>query len=505
MAMRRLPTLLLLLATPAARAQVEIELWHSYRAEEREALDRSVASFNTSHAGIRIKTSFITFDAYLDKLTASIPRGHGPDIFIAPHDRIGGWADSGHLAPLDAYLRPGVLDRFFEKTVGPLRYRRKLYGLPTAFKNALLFYNRALVPGPPDDTDEMIAIARRLADMRTPEGQPVYGLAYEHTKLYFHACWLYGFGGSIFDPHQELVLDAPQNAASVAFVVQLAGEPGLMPQDVDGVKVTTMFNAGRAGMVINGPWFRGEIADSIDYGVAVLPRISLRGQPARPFVSVEAFMLSATANHPEEAYQAMEWLTRDRAAGIRMHQGKQTVANLALYDTPEVRADPVLSVFRDQLKHAVPLRNQPEMAMVWVPVEHALLNAVTGRMTPKQALAEAQQRAGHRIREFRKGHALKDAGSAQEELHRAILWGTGGALLVMLLMIAVFFRRFRRMVRAAWEAKSAYAYVTPAVLAVVLLVFVPFLVGLGLGFFRHYQGDYYYVGMQNFADILSSR
>ena len=117
--MKRWVTSLLavLLLAPAASAQVTVELWHSYRARERQALEQTIADFNTSHPDIQIKTTFVPYDAYLDKLTAAIPRGHGPDVFIAAHDRIGGWADSGHIAPLDGYVTKGLIKRFFKKTV----------------------------------------------------------------------------------------------------------------------------------------------------------------------------------------------------------------------------------------------------------------------------------------------------------------------------------------------------------------------------------------------------
>ncbi|MBW1806600.1 MAG: extracellular solute-binding protein [Deltaproteobacteria bacterium] len=506
--MRRsiLTILFCMLAAGQVLAGVEIELWHSYRAQERSALEKTITEFNTTHADIQIKATFVPYDAYLDKLTAAVPRGHGPDFFIVAHDRIGGWADSGVIAPLDAYLEAGLTDRFFKKTVDPLRYRRKLYGLPTSFKSAALFYNKRLVAVPPADTDQMIAQALSVKGTKSSEGLPVYGLVWEHSDLYFHASWLFGFGGSLFDSRQELVLDSSQNAAALAFVHNLVTNLKLTPQDVTSIKVTSLFNTGRAAMVISGPWFRGEIDQAkIDFGVALLPEISQSGKRARPFVGAEAFLLSAKTKYPQQTFLAMEWLTRDDAARVRILEGFQPVANMRLYLEKQIKADPVMSVFREQLKYAVPMQNTPEMRMVWVPMNHALVNAINSRATPEQALAEAQLRAGIQINEFRKGQALKDKGSGTSEFQAAMTWGFGGALLIMLIFVAVFFRRFKRMLADAWRAKSAYAYITPAMLAIALLVFVPFIVGLGLAFFRYYQGDYYYVGAKNFVDILSSR
>jgi len=145
------------------------------------------------------------------------------------------------------------------------------------------------------------------------------------------------------------------------------------------------------------------------------------------------------------------------------------------------------------------------MGMVWEPLKFALDETITGRTAPEQALAEAQRKAGMRIAEFRRGSLLAQAGRGEDQFAQAVFWGIGGGLFVLLIFIAVFFGRFKRSLREAWGQRAAYAYIGPAMLAIGLLVFVPFAVGLGLGFFRYYQGEYFYVGSKNFVDILACR
>jgi len=484
----------------------EVMLWHSYRAAEQQALEKTVRDFNTSHNDIKIKTLFVPYDAYLDKITAAIPHGHGPDIFIVAHDRIGGWADSGHIAPIDEFVKSAVRNRFFQKTVEPLIYRQKLYGLPTSFKSVALFYNRLLVKEPPADTDRMIELALAAREKKTSDGQNIYGLVWEHSDLYFHSGFLFGFGGRIFDERGEPVLDSAENAAAVSFVYRLVGELKLAPEDVTSIKVTSLFNAGRAAMVINGPWFRGEIdAGRVDYGVALLPQISRSGRRLMPFVGSEAILLSARASNPAEAYTAMEWLTGDEPAKVRMIEGLQPVANIAAYQDPRVKNDPILQAFREQLKHAVPMPNTPEMQLVWVPMNHALVNAITGRATAEQALREAQLRVSQQLTSFREGRKYQQQGEGRGEFLRALAWALVLLLVLALATGVVFFRRLKELLRQAWAERSAYAYIAPAMLAIGLLVFVPFAVGVGLSFFRHYQGEYYFVGLKNFIDILASR
>ncbi len=60
-----------------------------------------------------------------------------------------------------------------------------------------------------------------------------------------------------------------------------------------------------------------------------------------------------------------------------------------------------------------------------------------------------------------------------------------------------------RAARGLVEHRVAAAYVLPAGLGMLVLVLVPFVVGIGLGFFNHCEGHFEYVGLANFTDILS--
>jgi len=61
----------------------------------------------------------------------------------------------------------------------------------------------------------------------------------------------------------------------------------------------------------------------------------------------------------------------------------------------------------------------------------------------------------------------------------------------------------RRMAIGLKTHRIAYLYVLPAAAGMVVLVLVPFVIGLGLGFFNHCEGEFEFVGLRNFADILS--
>lgn len=171
----------------------EVVLWHAYRATEAEALTRYVQELNETETRYRVKILQVPYDAFLDKITAAIPRGKGPDVFLAAHDNIGDWAEAKTVGPVDDLLDPQTLSTFFDGLVEPLLYKGHVYGLPIAFKSVVLWRNTTLAPAAPKTLSELRDVAVRT----TKDG--TYGFVYENRLLYFHAPLLHGFGGGLFD------------------------------------------------------------------------------------------------------------------------------------------------------------------------------------------------------------------------------------------------------------------------------------------------------------------
>jgi len=83
-------------------------------------------------------------------------------------------------------------------------------------------------------------------------------------------------------------------------------------------------------------------------------------------------------------------------------------------------------------------------------------------------------------------------------------WALAAALALGLVVVFLGLLGVGRRISASLTRhRFAYAYVAPAALGMLLLVFIPFGYGLGLGFFNHDHGSYTFVGLKNFAEILS--
>jgi arabinogalactan oligomer / maltooligosaccharide transport system substrate-binding protein len=373
----------------AGKAKDSLIIWHGYRGEEKAALEEAIKVWN-DRAGpgqLPVKAVAVPAEAIPNKLTASVPRGKGPDLFLFAHDRMGGWVEAGEtLDPLDFWLTPEITDDYLPGLLDAVTYKGAVYALPLNFKSIALIYNKALVETPPTTTAELLTMAK--AQTNAPQGR--FGLVYAYDVPFFHGALLNGTGASIFNADREPVLGSEASIAAAELLLKWRGE--VLPSDPTPSLMDTLFNDGRAAFILNGPWFIGQISKDIDYGVAVLPGISERPgtPPMRPWMSVEAVYLAANKPDARQAFEFARFLTGSEGAAI-MAKGGQLPANAAIYETPALRDNAVVQAFKDQAINGVATPNFPEMTLVWTPLEKALRRIVKRQATPAEALAELQR------------------------------------------------------------------------------------------------------------------
>ncbi|MEM9293673.1 MAG: extracellular solute-binding protein [Acidobacteriota bacterium] len=399
--MKSLSSLILAVAAMAlvlpleAFAQTELVVWHAYRAGEKAAFEKVIETFNSSQKEIQVKTLAVPYDAYADKISAAVPRGKGPDVFIYAQDRMGGWVEAGNtIEPIDFYLEDETLDRFIPSTVDAMTYQGTIYGLPLNYKVVTMFYNKKLVTTPPTTSKELVELAKKHTDASTGR----YGLAYWYPDFYYHASLMNAFGGGVFDDNRKPVINQAANVKSVEALLGWLEKDKILPGEPTTALITALFNGGKAAIVFNGPWFLGEIKDDVDYGLAPLPTIEAAGgQPMRPWMTVEGVYIAAPSEHKDEAFTLVEYLTDAAAGKVLALEGGQTPANESVYEDSAVAKNETLAAFREQVEVAVPMPNLPEMTMVWSPVTTAMNTIVKGAASPKASLDAAQKDAEERI------------------------------------------------------------------------------------------------------------
>jgi arabinogalactan oligomer/maltooligosaccharide transport system substrate-binding protein len=390
-----------LLAGAAAHAATDLTVWHAYRGDEKAAFEKVVAQYNAKQKDVVVKTLAVPYDAYADKISASVPRGKGPDVFIFAQDRLGGWVEAGQtIEPIDFYVDEKVTSQLVPGMMAAMTYRDTVYGLPLNYKSIAMIYNTAMVKAPPKTTGELVKVAKGMTDAKTGR----FGLAYEYSNFFFHAALMNAFGGQVFGPGPTPTIDSPQNIAAVKLMLKWYKADGILPADPSSTLIASLFNEGKSPIVFSGPWFLGEVQDKVKYAVAPLPTVDeAGGKPMRPWLTVEGVYVSAGSANKEKAYGFAQYLISKDAALVLALEGGQMPTNKSVYDDPRVAANPTIRGFRKQLETAVPMPNYAEMTMMWSPVTTAMNKIVKGSATPEVALKEAQDTIKDNIAKLRKG------------------------------------------------------------------------------------------------------
>ena len=226
-----------------------------------------------------------------DKFQAAAAAGKGPDIFCWPHDRVGEWAKSGLIVPIQPTKK--LRDEIDESAWQAFTYKGRVWGYPLAIEAVGLIYNRALVKTPPTTFDEVIALDKTL----TLQGKKA--LLWDYNKSFFTWPLLAGNGGFIFGRMASGELDPSKvgvNTPGAVQAVQLLErliQNGQMPRGARYAEMEAGFSRGEVAMMISGPWAWDNARKSkIDFAVAPVPAVT-PGKPAKPFVGVLGCMIAA--------------------------------------------------------------------------------------------------------------------------------------------------------------------------------------------------------------------
>jgi arabinogalactan oligomer / maltooligosaccharide transport system permease protein len=470
----------LVLAVANLASAEPLEVWHSYRGDEKAALERVLEAYSRQPGRSRVIALEVPHDAYASKLTAAVPRGHGPHVFIDSHERIGDLVQRGVVGEL---RDPGDLAEFPERALEALRSEGKLLGLPLALKSLALYLNPKLVPHVPDTLEEIAALKSGL-----PAG--VYPLAYQVGNVYFHAAILHAFGGAQLAPDGSFGFVGEPAERSIVLVRGMV-ERGEVPEETTGSLLTELFRGGRAASVISGPWFASDLGAGVEYRVVPLPKIAATGAPMQPFLTVEAASLTPHGARRKDAVELVRYLAGAESAELRARLGRQVVARR---EPPAAqRSDPFLRAFSAQAELAVPMPTTDRMRATWEPAERALKKALAGSVEPRAALDEAKRRFDDVMRP-----PPPPASPAPLLFALGLLALAGAGWL--------WHRpRERNVLAELRRSLPAYAWTAHAVVAVTAVVLLPIAVGAATSLFTGRPGSLSYVGFANFVEILTAR
>lgn len=238
-------------------------------------------------------------DTTYDRWKVSVAAGTGPDLLLFNNGPlIQEWARQGLMIPLDDYLSESM-EGFSKTGLASLTVDGELYGIPYTAYTTALYYNKALLPEPPETMDELAQLVRQ------GKGLSLY------KSAFFLFAFLTAFDGQLLDDEGRCIADLrPEFTEALEYLLALSEDGAVITSD--WIEFTEPFKNGEVAMTINGLWILSDYQQALgdDLGVASIPRGSV---PASPIAGVDAFIINPNSKYPQVAVDLALFLASPEA------------------------------------------------------------------------------------------------------------------------------------------------------------------------------------------------
>ncbi len=442
-----------------------LRVWHAYREAEASVLARAVSEHDPS-----IIVTQIPYDSFQSKLMQALSAGVGPDLFVAPHERLEAWWRFLDPVTVDGSDMPVAQDA--------MRTHGALYGHPYALKTLALIRNKALAPIDVTSLDALEA----------PPGG--FAVGYDTTSFYFHAAFFFAVAPTLFDG-DALHIGSREALQSFAWLrAATSPKTRFVSRGLDHTQLVSQFKASKIAALVDGPWLLSDLGKDVAMTrVQTLPPVRIDGvmRTPKPFATIDGLFVSK-GPHAEAAHALALALQSEKHCRARSEEARQLPALLRCRDLLSAEDAQTLGPFFDQMQSAVPMPATRAMGSSWIPLKD-MLSFTVNTDRPLEDAAKDVTRAFDRL-------MLPDT--------PAPLWLDVlalGALFVFI--VRRFARRKLAHIERPAQARTIAVLLGPTALFVSAFLLLPFFVGAGLAFFSHEAGVFTWVGVGNFIGLLS--
>ncbi|HBA86281.1 MAG TPA: maltose/maltodextrin ABC transporter substrate-binding protein MalE [Verrucomicrobia bacterium] len=312
--------------------------------------------------------------------------GKGPDIVIWAHDRLGGWAQSGLLSPVN--VPEDFKAKFHPKGWEAANYNGQLWGYPITMEVVTLIYNKALIQNPPKLLSETFELSKQYND----KGQ--YTMLWAYDTPYFTWPFLAGGGAYVFGKDaagnynlSDVGVNAPGAVKALETIAEMI-QKGVMPKGVSYDVMAAQMQQGKCAMCVNGPWMWNDLKKAgIDFGIGVIPGVD---GPSKPFVGILTAMLNASSPSKDlaELFIKEYILTPNGLKAMNDDTYGGPPALTEAYNQQKA-ADPRMESSMQNIDVGVLMPNIPQMGSFWSSIEAAIKTVTSGQAKPREALDNA--------------------------------------------------------------------------------------------------------------------
>lgn len=338
---------------------------------------------------VTIKRSLVPGSSLIQKVLQQASSKTLPDVLMLDNPDLQQIAETGALSPLSDY--DISTDGYAKGVLQAGTYEDKVYGLAPTVNTIALFYNKKVLSEagvtPPKTWDELQSAAAKLT-----EGDQ-YGFAvdanatYEGTWQFLPFMWSNG--------GDEKDIATPETEEALSLWKGLVDDGSMSKSVVNWTQadVNDQFMAGKAAMMINGPWQIPGLKESkVDYGIAQIP-VQSAGDKAVAPLGGEVWTVPNTGDKAKQAVAAkiVDCMNSD-ANQLAMAKLRYTIPSKTDVAQQFGKDVPEEQVFVDLVADA--RARTGELGADWpkaaTKIYTAVQSALTGQDSPADALQNAQ-------------------------------------------------------------------------------------------------------------------
>ncbi len=382
------------MAAPAM-AQVTLKIWSIDGNDRVGIADTYSKEFDEANEDIVVEYRAIPFDDLVNETLRAFATGNAPDIVSFDNPDFALFSSRGAMLDITDRVAASEIikpENYFEGPLNSVSWDGKLFGIPKYTDTIGVFYNKDLfakagITEPPKTWAEFTEYAEKLTD----PANNVYGATFsarageEGTFQFLPIIQMSGGG---YDNVNT------EGAAAVLDLWKKMVDNGWASKDVLSLgqwDSTGTFNSGNAAMAISGPWEIDRMVEDakFDWGVALLPTIEEGGDRSSALGGFDWGIMSTT-KHPDEAFRALEYFAAQDGRIFEEFGNIPARSDIELPVTGVALKDAALVVFQEQLQYAQPRGPHPEWQKISKAIYDAMQAALTGQMSSKDALDQAQ-------------------------------------------------------------------------------------------------------------------
>ncbi|AJY44839.1 ABC transporter substrate-binding protein [Martelella endophytica] len=382
-------------ANSAFADPVTLKVW-SIDGDDRPGIaDTFSKEFDEMNDDITIEYRYLPFDDLVNETLRAYATGNAPDIVSLDNPDFALFSSRGAMLDItDRIANSDIInaDNFFEGPLNSVTWDGKYYGIPKYTDTIAVFYNKDLfekagIDHPPQTWAEFAEDAEKLTD---PENN-VYGATFsarageEGTFQFLPIIQM--SGGSFKNVNTDGAVEMLETWKKMI-------DNGWVSKDVLSLgqwDSTGTFNSGNAAMAVSGNWEIDRMVEDADFdwGVTLLPTLEEGGDRSSALGGFDWGIMSTT-KHPDEAFRALEYFD---SQADRLYDEFGYVAprsDIEIKPSGNAKKDEAIAVFLDQLQYAQPRGPHPDWQKISKAIYDAEQAALTGQMSPRDALDQAQ-------------------------------------------------------------------------------------------------------------------